>query len=349
LITTNFTLLKNTEVIKWLFGDLSHISTNKDKKKKEDEWGKSILKIKRPDLKLNCQWTNKFGEHLAEEILQFCGEKNIKKPKKIKNYQPDLETDNFIVEVKTQTFFTEGTAGEKIMGAAFKYCEIPKLYGKPLKILIIGGAEKICREQYGCLKSQDIQKCSETKQLFLDFYASHNITFEGATEMLLKTLKEKAETVNMVKIYQKPLLKWVGGKTQILDEVLKHFPSECNNYIEPFIGGGSVLFAILSSNTVNIKGSIIAADKNEALISFYKNLQTNSSKLFSEYKSLVQKYNSLPMPAKKEDEKRKKTEEVADIDKVSDKSEYYYYYRKKFNDTNDKTTTESSALFLFLN
>ena len=41
----------------------------------------------------------------------------------------------------------------------------------------------------------------------------------------------------------KPLIKWVGGKTQILDNVLQKFPKEMDNYREIFLGGGSVLFA----------------------------------------------------------------------------------------------------------
>ena len=38
----------------------------------------------------------------------------------------------------------------------------------------------------------------------------------------------------------KPILKWVGGKTQILEKLLQEFPEIINNYREPFLGGGSV-------------------------------------------------------------------------------------------------------------
>ena len=46
--------------------------------------------------------------------------------------------------------------------------------------------------------------------------------------------------------YQKPFLKWVGGKSQILDKILGYFPSKLNSYHEIFLGGGSVLLAVLS-------------------------------------------------------------------------------------------------------
>jgi len=44
----------------------------------------------------------------------------------------------------------------------------------------------------------------------------------------------------------KPILKWVGGKTQIIDKLIADFPIEINNYREAFLGGGSVLLTLLS-------------------------------------------------------------------------------------------------------
>ena len=45
---------------------------------------------------------------------------------------------------------------------------------------------------------------------------------------------------------QKPFLKWVGGKTQILKTIISNIPSEMNNFHDVFLGGGSVLLAVLS-------------------------------------------------------------------------------------------------------
>ena len=63
----------------------------------------------------------------------------------------------------------------------------------------------------------------------------------------------------------KPILKWVGGKTQIIDTLITNFPVEINNYREAFLGGGSVLLTLLSyvkSGIIKIRGNIYAYDLN---------------------------------------------------------------------------------------
>jgi hypothetical protein len=182
-------LLRHTQVVQWLFGDLSFLPTIVSKNKTHDElqykdledrWGRAMMKIRRPDLKLDQQWTNKFGEHLCEELYALHG-KVVSKPVKKSNYQPDSEVDDAIVEAKAGTYYTRGTAGEKILGCPFKYAEIPDLYGKPLTILCMGGAERVCREQYGNLPGV---KCSQQKKRFLEFFSQNNIQYIGASDML---------------------------------------------------------------------------------------------------------------------------------------------------------------------
>jgi hypothetical protein len=187
--TDGISLLKNKEVIQWLFGDLSFLPAIQKKNKTadvkilkvlEDKWGQAILKERRPDLKLDKQWATTFGQHLCEEIYTLLGHQ-VMKPKKKENYEPDRETDDSIIEVKTQTYYTTGTAGEKILGCPFKYSEIPELYQKPLKILCLGGAEKVCREQYGNL---DGPKCSPQKKKFIQFFKDNQIEYIAATDVL---------------------------------------------------------------------------------------------------------------------------------------------------------------------
>jgi len=182
-------LLRQPSVVQWLFGDLSFLpeiekknkTTNEAKYKiLEDKWGQEMMKMRRPDLSMDKQWTNRFGEYICEEIYTLLG-KVVSKPVKKENKQPDLETDDDILEAKTQTFYTSGTAGEKILGCPFKYAEIPDLYGKPLKILCIGGAEKVCRESYGNLPGP---KCSAQKNKYLDFWREQGIEYIGASDML---------------------------------------------------------------------------------------------------------------------------------------------------------------------
>jgi len=182
-------LLRQKEVVQWLFGDLSFLpeidkknktTDNKKYKTLEDNWGQAMTKIRRPDLKLDGQWTNKFGEHICEELYTLHG-KIVSKPVKKNHYQPDSEIDDAIIEAKAQTFYSDGTAGEKILGCPFKYSEIPDLYGKPLKILCMGGAEKVCRENYGNLPGV---KCSIQKKKFLDFFRENRIEYIGASDIL---------------------------------------------------------------------------------------------------------------------------------------------------------------------
>jgi hypothetical protein len=170
-------LLKKKEVVQWLLGDLSFLSVVC--KECEDEWGRSVMKERRPDLKLDKQWTNKFGEHLCEELYTLLGE-NVRKTIKKKGHKPDLEIDSHMIEVKTGTFCTWGTAGEKILGCPFKYADVPELYGKPLKIICLGGAEKICREKYGNLSGKG---CTPQKQKFLDFFKENNIEYVAASDL----------------------------------------------------------------------------------------------------------------------------------------------------------------------
>lgn len=151
--------------------------------------------------------------------------------------------------------------------------------------------------------------------------------------------------------YTKPLIKWIGGKTQIIDLVIKKFPREINNYHEPFLGGGSVLFALLDNiktNQIKIKenGSINAYDFNETLINIYKNIKSNFDGLYNEIKKYIDIYNSIPVDNKEINRKPKTLEEAI----VSQES-YYYWIRIQFNKLSqlEKNSLIGSSYFIFLN
>tara|TARA_R110000803_G_scaffold134322_2_gene201391 strand:+ start:1798 stop:2634 length:837 start_codon:yes stop_codon:yes gene_type:complete len=122
----------------------------------------------------------------------------------------------------------------------------------------------------------------------------------------------------------KPFIKWVGGKTQILDEVLKRFPREINNYHEPFLGGGSVLIGLLSDESIEIRGKITASDVNPHLISIYKKVQENPEELLKNFNQIVEEYSKCPQ--EKGDRKPKTIQEA-----MTSRESYYYWVRYKFN------------------
>lgn len=143
---------------------------------------------------------------------------------------------------------------------------------------------------------------------------------------------------------QKPFLKWVGGKTQIINSIIHKFPSEMNNYHELFLGGGSVLLALLSlqkENKIIIKNKIYVYDINDILINVYKNIQQNKDELYKYITKYINEYDSI-----KGSDINRKPKNYNDA--LTSKESYYYWIRNKFNNI-DKTTIECSALFMFLN
>ncbi len=134
----------------------------------------------------------------------------------------------------------------------------------------------------------------------------------------------------MIETIAKPFVKWVGGKTQLLDEVKKSLPKNLKNrtgvtYVEPFIGGGAVMFWILQEYP-NIERAIIN-DINAELVCTYRVVKKNVTSLIEELEKIQSEY--LPLDAKA-------------------RKEYYNIKRKTFNSRNI-SDIETAALFIFLN
>ena len=139
----------------------------------------------------------------------------------------------------------------------------------------------------------------------------------------------------------KPIIKWVGGKTQILDKVLETFPREIENYHELFVGGGSVLFGLLESKDITVKGKVYAYDKNQKLINMYRQIQTNPKDVHDHLTELFKIYDTRTGT---EVNRKPQTEE----DGLTSKESYYYWVRKKYNDL-IPTTHVHAATLIFLN
>lgn len=142
----------------------------------------------------------------------------------------------------------------------------------------------------------------------------------------------------MEKVKAKPFLKWVGGKTQLLQKFQDYYPHELKKgkltkYVEPFIGGGAVFFDIVQK--YNFEYTYIS-DINKDLILSYKTIQKNSELLleFLEY-------------YQKEHDKRSLEEQKEFFNTIKDQ------FNKERLDINynriSKKTTKRTAQLIYLN
>lgn len=148
-------------------------------------------------------------------------------------------------------------------------------------------------------------------------------------------------------ILQKPFLKWVGGKTQHIQQIIHSFPDNMENYHEIFLGGGSVLLAVLSlqkAGLITINGSIYAYDLNKQLIQVYRHIQSNKDELIKRVQHYRNEYDKCPTVEKGTANRKP----VNDTEAKTSRESYYYWMRKKFNLLKD-LSIENSALFIMLN
>lgn len=134
----------------------------------------------------------------------------------------------------------------------------------------------------------------------------------------------------MCKGVAKPFLKWAGGKGQLIEQFSSLFPEklingEIDTYIEPFVGGGAILFHVLQN--YNIKKAYIN-DINKELINCYRCLKADVSVLINKLEILEKDYLN-----------------------TDDRTKYFYAVRKRYNGIhlNGKYDFEKAADFIFLN
>lgn len=158
----------------------------------------------------------------------------------------------------------------------------------------------------------------------------------------------------------KPFIKWVGGKTQILEQVLERFPTTMTNYYEPFLGGGSVLLGVLSERRNTIIGKVYASDLNSNLIALYKNIQVQPDAFIREVRALMTDFAKCPpLPEKvkataetpKKEKRKAKILPASLAEAIVSQEAYYYWIRSRFNayTKEERTTVGASAMLLFMN
>ena len=130
----------------------------------------------------------------------------------------------------------------------------------------------------------------------------------------------------------RPFLKWAGGKGQLLSEIEKYYPfadGTITKFAEPFVGGGAVLFDILSRYDLE---AVYISDINAELINAYRVIKTDVENLIAILSIMQNKF--LPLDT----EKRK---------------DYYLGKRARFNELKGNGGTdfglEKAALMIFLN
>ena len=127
----------------------------------------------------------------------------------------------------------------------------------------------------------------------------------------------------------KPFVKWVGGKSQLLNEIRRKYPQNIEKYCEPFVGGGAVLFDILQTFQPS---EVLINDINKELINTYSQVKNSCEELILQLNELQETYKKLSQEERKIlfYEKRNRYNEI------------------KIND-NEIEDLEKAALFIFLN
>lgn len=116
-----------------------------------------------------------------------------------------------------------------------------------------------------------------------------------------------------------PFVKWAGGKRQLISQIRERMPEKYNDYYEPFVGGGAVIFDLLPANA-------LINDINKALINTYRTI-------CNEPDAFLKEVNRL------------------DDDMWEDGKKYYYSIREHYNDKlmRSEYDVELAALFVFIN
>lgn len=124
-------------------------------------------------------------------------------------------------------------------------------------------------------------------------------------------LRNKKETPGQK---HKPVLRWAGGKSWLIDRIKPYVPKKCDSYYEPFIGGASVFLNLIDASNIYL------SDLNQELIEFYFQVQNNLEELLLTLKGYANDENFFY--------ELRQSEEV---DPLLRAARFYYLNRTCFN------------------
>lgn len=88
-----------------------------------------------------------------------------------------------------------------------------------------------------------------------------------------------AQTAGSTNVVARPLLKWAGGKRQLLEAIRRRLPDEMDTYYEPFVGGGAVFFSLAMEKRFR---RAVLSDQNSELIETYAAVRDNVDSVIRE-------------------------------------------------------------------
>lgn len=88
-----------------------------------------------------------------------------------------------------------------------------------------------------------------------------------------------------------PIIKWSGSKRSQAEEIVNHFPKKIETYYEPFCGGASILYKLLTNKNIKVN-RFICSDNNQDLINLWNYIKVNKESLKIEYRNLWNELNS---------------------------------------------------------
>ena len=135
------------------------------------------------------------------------------------------------------------------------------------KILGVKNATVATLVRRGTLRSEDGNP-------FLSEVLERMLSPKKAGRPRTKTNVASAAPATMSHSRVKPILKWAGGKSQMLDVLLPKVPTHYGKYIEPFFGGGALFFALRPENAV-------IADSNPELVNLYTQIRDHVEDVIS--------------------------------------------------------------------